>query len=323
MNTKAYFEIPAGGTYTLKFRAQSGYYQNSTLSAFPAFSSISVYDSINNISYSGTDLGMVYETGSASRTKSFCLPKGVYILSLNFIANYNYSCTPGPYTSFCNTGGGSDAYLVADQFSVLDNIAPSYSSIQFFKSYSTAITCSYTKPIAASDSMYQKGFSAAGGKAMLFSAWVKEPCGDPAGGISCKAYSYTHNQVQLQCTAGGAPTTFNLLPSGPIIDGWQRYEGAVTIPAGTTNVDMGLVNNNGSSLPAYFDDIRMHPYNANMKAYVYDPVNLRLKAELDANNYATFYEYDEEGTLIRTKVETREGIKTVTETRSALQKVIQ
>ncbi len=38
-----------------------------------------------------------------------------------------------------------------------------------------------------------------------------------------------------------------------------------------------------------------------MKSYVYDPINLRLVAELDANNYATFYEYDAEGGLIRTK----------------------
>jgi hypothetical protein len=59
-----------------------------------------------------------------------------------------------------------------------------------------------------------------------------------------------------------------------------------------------------------------------MKSYVYDPVNLRLVAELDENNYAVFYEYDEEGTLIRNKVETKEGIKTIKETRSAKQKII-
>ncbi len=72
----------------------------------------------------------------------------------------------------------------------------------------------------------------------------------------------------------------------------------------------------------YFDDIRIQPFNANMKSYVYDPINLRLVAELDPNNYATFYEYDAEGTLIRTKAETQEGIKTVNETRSAKQKTI-
>ncbi len=71
---------------------------------------------------------------------------------------------------------------------------------------------------------------------------------------------------------------------------------------------------------AYYDDIRVHPYNANMKSYVYDPVTLRLAAELDGNNYATFYEYDAEGGLIRTKAETNEGIKTIQETRSYKQK---
>ena len=47
------------------------------------------------------------------------------------------------------------------------------------------------------------------------------------------------------------------------------------------------------------DDIRVHPFNSNMKSFVYNPVNIRLMAELDENNHATFYEYDEEGKLIR------------------------
>jgi hypothetical protein len=59
-----------------------------------------------------------------------------------------------------------------------------------------------------------------------------------------------------------------------------------------------------------------------MKGYVYDPRTLRLSAELDENNYATFYDYDEEGQLVRVKQETIEGIKTLKETRSAQQKSI-
>ncbi|WP_431212110.1 hypothetical protein ACQ86N_41190 [Puia sp. P3] len=70
----------------------------------------------------------------------------------------------------------------------------------------------------------------------------------------------------------------------------------------------------------YFDDIRLHPFNAEMKSYVYNPVNLRLMAELDENNYATYYEYDDDGTLIRVKKETERGIMTIKETRSALLK---
>jgi len=49
-------------------------------------------------------------------------------------------------------------------------------------------------------------------------------------------------------------------------------------------------------------------------------VNLRLMAELDENNYATFYEYDDDGTLIRVKKETERGIQTIKESRSALLK---
>ena len=74
------------------------------------------------------------------------------------------------------------------------------------------------------------------------------------------------------------------------------------------------------SVPAYFDDIRMHPYNSNLKSFVYNPINIRLMAELDENNYASFYEYDDDGTLIRVKKETERGIKTIKETRSALLK---
>jgi len=57
-----------------------------------------------------------------------------------------------------------------------------------------------------------------------------------------------------------------------------------------------------------------------MKSFVYNPVNLRLMAEQDENNYSTFYEYDDDGTLIRVKKETERGIQTIKETRSALLK---
>ncbi|MCY1558050.1 hypothetical protein D9M68_949530 [compost metagenome] len=59
------------------------------------------------------------------------------------------------------------------------------------------------------------------------------------------------------------------------------------------------------------------PAQANMKSFVYNPVNQRLMATLDENNFASFYEYDQEGNLIRTKKETEKGIMTVSESRSA------
>ena len=51
-----------------------------------------------------------------------------------------------------------------------------------------------------------------------------------------------------------------------------------------------------------------------MKSYVYDVKN-RMTAELDENNYATFFDYDDQGNLIRVRKETEKGIITVNESR--------
>ena len=59
------------------------------------------------------------------------------------------------------------------------------------------------------------------------------------------------------------------------------------------------------------DDIRLHPFLGNMKSFVYNGGNLKLSAELDANNFATIYEYDQEGKLVVVKKETKEGIQTI------------
>jgi hypothetical protein len=109
-----------------------------------------------------------------------------------------------------------------------------------------------------------------------------------------------------------------LQPSGNIIEGWQRYEAPVILPSDASSMTLTLQASDSST--TYFDDIRILPYNAEMKSYVYNPVNLRLMAELDENNYATFYEYDDDGTLIRVKKETERGIQTIKETHSALLK---
>jgi len=70
----------------------------------------------------------------------------------------------------------------------------------------------------------------------------------------------------------------------------------------------------------YIDDIRMHPFDAQMKSYAYDDATMRLMAELDENAFATFYEYDDEGLLIRVKKETEKGIMTLKESRSSYKK---
>lgn len=150
----------------------------------------------------------------------------------------------------------------------------------------------------------------------MLSFWVKE---ERSASFFATNTSYvsgidvTLNATTTQYYADG---TFNV--SNKIIDGWQKVDAVITIPPGTTSIDIKLQNN--SVVDAYFDDIRFHPFNSAFKSYVYDPVSLRLVAELDDRNYATLYEYDEEGKLIRVKKETERGIKTIKESRTSIKK---
>lgn len=162
--------------------------------------------------------------------------------------------------------------------------------------------------VKISDDILLPSFSPVKGRRMVFSAWVKEES-------VCNSGSYQNNQVQILFDGSGALTFY---PSGSIIEGWQRYESVFDIPENASTITVSLQAKNSEIV--YFDDVRLHPYNANMKSFVFHPVNLRLMAELDENNYATFYEYDDDGTLVRLKKETQRGIKTIKETRSALLK---
>lgn len=104
-----------------------------------------------------------------------------------------------------------------------------------------------------------------------------------------------------------------------VIDGWQKidlvYEIPGITPTGNSEHIINLSFKNYTGELMYIDDIRFQPYNSSMKTYVYDPVTLRLVAELDDQNFATFYEYDKEGKLLRVKKETERGIMTIKENR--------
>lgn len=156
-------------------------------------------------------------------------------------------------------------------------------------------------------------FSPIQGQKMVFSVWVKEDAAD------CHCTNYTNNRADIYFNNSSTVST-SFTPSGKIIEGWQRYEGVFSIPANATSMEIKLVSTGSKTV--YWDDLRLHPFNGNMKSFVYHPSTLRLMAEQDENNYSSFYEYDADGTLTRVKKETTQGIKTITETRSALQKKI-
>lgn len=70
----------------------------------------------------------------------------------------------------------------------------------------------------------------------------------------------------------------------------------------TKQVEVFMRNSSAEGL-AIYDDIRVLPYHAEMSNYVYDAQFDRVTSTLDADNFATFNEYDIRGRLIRSAVE--------------------
>lgn len=158
---------------------------------------------------------------------------------------------------------------------------------------------------------------------MILSGWVK------VGTATCcfpATYDNGSNIINVSYKmpdgSNVAASDIVVKPAGPVIEGWQRYESKpFTIHQNAASMNITLTNSSSGSA-IFFDDIRVQPFNANMKTFVYNSSNLRLMAELDENNYASYFEYDDDGTLTRIKKETVHGIKTIKETRSATQKII-
>jgi hypothetical protein len=145
-------------------------------------------------------------------------------------------------------------------------------------------------------------------KDFILSFWVRKD------GFNPTLFDYTdfsadvfRNTTSL-LTVGG-------LKKGKMIEGWQQFEYRFTVPASSTGV-FRLRFTNSDGAPYYVDDVRIFPANANMQSFVYDANTLRYMAQLDENNYATFYEYDEDGKLVRVKKETERGIMTIQENRN-------
>ena len=174
------------------------------------------------------------------------------------------------------------------------------------------VTCTKVDQVKALSNYLIDEFNLIPLKSMVVSVWVKKGLED------CRCAGYDGFTVKLQSRSNQNVAT--LLPKGPIIEGWQLFEAVFEVPV-DSELDF-FIDNGINNLPLFIDDLRFHPYNANMKSFVYNPFNLKPSAELDENNYASFYEYDDDGTLIRVKKETVKGIKTIQETRSGLQKNI-
>jgi hypothetical protein len=147
---------------------------------------------------------------------------------------------------------------------------------------------------------YPVGFQPEGNKKYVFSAWVKD--NQP-----------TTNTPGITVSVNGANVTLTVKA---VVEKWKQVEGIIDLPA-TANNNALSVKVQPAGGTVYLDDLRIHPFEAHMKTYAYDDKTLRQMAELDENNFATFYEYDEEGSLVRVKKETERGVMTIKENRSS------
>lgn len=179
----------------------------------------------------------------------------------------------------------------------------------------TLLSILLTTSIYAQDpsSYLNDSFTPTPGEKYVVSAWVKDE-------LTSQVTDYD-GYIKIVNEYGSSTDVYDFLPSGNIIDGWQRIIGEFTLHEDTTLLEIRLISTTQEIGISYFDDIRFFPFNGNLKSFVYDPITQRLMAELDENNYATFYEYDKEGGLVRVKKETERGIYTIQETRSANSKL--
>lgn len=155
------------------------------------------------------------------------------------------------------------------------------------------------------------------GMEYIMDFWVKKP-----------SSSSVTEPITVDINYNGSPVTSSTTSSVTDIDGWYRYETRFTMPISASGNSFEIKISNASTYTTtgvgmgeacptctYVDDVRIMPYDAVGKSYVYDARSKRLMSVLDENHYATFYEYDEDGKLVRVKKETERGIVTIQEGR--------
>ena len=106
------------------------------------------------------------------------------------------------------------------------------------------------------------------------------------------------------------------------VGNWILMTLQITVPSNytATNGTQGqndlrffLSNASGSS-NAYFDDLSIHPVDAPITGYVYNPTTGWLLSTLDNDNFSSTFDYDQAGRVINTYKETKNGVKKISST---------
>ncbi len=126
--------------------------------------------------------------------------------------------------------------------------------------------------------------TATSGRKWKYSGWVY------SNGPSVQLYL----NMKRPGETGSASYTDNI--SGTITGQWIFLEKEFEVPADVTQLNIRVDNNGGGTV--WFDDIRLHPADAQMLTYTYDPL-VGLTSQSDIQNVATLYEYDSFNRLLR------------------------
>lgn len=150
----------------------------------------------------------------------------------------------------------------------------------------------------------------------MASFWIKSTTSD----ADDFAYLTSTFSVKTGCDAS-TDQPVALEYESPVIDGWKMVQLSFSIPATPDEANqLTFLLKNLYGADIYIDDLRVHPFEAEVNTYVYDAKYQRLVAELNGQNFTTFYQYDEEGTLISVRAETEKGIQTISESRAGVLK---
>lgn len=130
--------------------------------------------------------------------------------------------------------------------------------------------------------------------------------------------------ISLTGTTGAAQTPLSVTKtitrsdaSNITVGDWILMTTEIEVPqdfnaTGTHNLSV-YCTNVGATATAYFDDLSFHPKDAVITGNVYNEKTGLLIAQLDNENFATLYNYDNAGRIITTYKEYSGGTKKVTE----------
>jgi len=99
---------------------------------------------------------------------------------------------------------------------------------------------------------------------------------------------------------------------------WALYKAIMDGSSPINSISFAASTAGGETV--WFDDVRIQPLDTEMKTFVYDKATYRLLAEFDNQHFGLYYQYNDEGKLVRKIIETERGMFTVQEKQYNLKK---